>query len=60
MATTLTSFSKLRSETNDPFLKLYYEILSRFHVNDYDKALEAMNPELRIVIEACTKHMEAC
>jgi hypothetical protein len=55
-----TKFIKMRDQSTDPFLKLYFEILSRFHDYDYEKATAAMNEELRVIIDKCTEHMNAC
>lgn len=52
------NFSQLRDESTAPFLKPYYEILNRFHVDDYDKAIGAMSDDLRRIVEECTAFVE--
>ncbi len=52
------TFLQLRNEATAPFVKLYYEILSRFHLNDYDQAIGAMSADLRVIIEQCQKQMQ--
>ncbi len=39
-------------------MQLYYEILGRFHLNDYDQAISAMSADLRAIIEQCQKQMQ--
>ena len=51
----MTTFKQKKDDADSPFLKLYYEILSRFHVHDYDTAISEMSFELRQTIEDCTK-----
>ena len=48
------TFVQLRNEAKDPFMQLYYEILSRFHLNDYEQAIGAMTDELRAIVEGIT------
>ena len=52
---TMKSFAQKRNETNDPWLKLYYEVLSRYHTHNYDLAIEQMSDPMRVIVEACTK-----
>ena len=51
------TFPQLRNEATDPFVKLYYEILGRFHLNDYDQAISAMSADLRVIVEQCKAHL---
>jgi len=46
-------FASLRDEASAPLVKLYYEVLNRFHPHDYDAAINAMSGDLRSIIEAC-------
>jgi hypothetical protein len=50
-------FCEYRNEATDPFVQLYYDILSRFHVNDYNKALEGMSDKMRQIIMACSNEL---
>lgn len=47
-------FHALRNRSRSPFLRLYFEILSRFHERDLEKALAAMSADLREIMLACT------
>lgn len=47
------TFASLRNEASNPLVKLYYEVLNRFHPHDYDAAINAMSGDLRSIIEAC-------
>ena len=47
------TFASLRNEASNPLVKLYYEVLNRFHPHDYDAAINAMSDDLREIIEAC-------
>lgn len=51
-------FVEYRKEAKDPFVQLYYETLSCFHVNDYGKALEGMSDKLRQIIMACNERLQ--
>lgn len=52
-------FCEYRNEATDPFVQLYYDILSRFHVNDYNKALEGMSDKMRQIIMACNERLQS-
>lgn len=52
-------FVSYRNEAPDPFVQLYYDILSRFHVNDYNKALEGMSDKMRQIIIACSNEVHS-
>lgn len=49
----MKTFAQLRNEAADPLIRLYYEILNRFHAHDYDIALSSMSDDLRKIIEDC-------
>lgn len=53
----IETFAQKKHKTDNPFHKLYYEILSRFHAWDYEKALDSMSADLRVIIENCTQEM---
>jgi len=42
-----------RNRTPDPFRKLFYEILNRFHESDTDKAIELASEPLSSILSAC-------
>ena len=48
----------MRNEAQEPFDKLYYEILSRFHYNDLDAAIDGMSPEIKQIMIDCTEIMK--
>lgn len=52
------NFEELKKNETDPFHKLYYEILGRFHVSDVALSIAEMSPELREIIERCKIKME--
>lgn len=51
-------FCEYRNETKDPFVKLFYDILSRYHKDDYDIAIAGMSPTLRDIIVACNERLQ--
>ena len=53
-----SSFYKLMRETKDPFRKLFYEILSRYHHDDFDLAVSQMSVELKQIIIDCKKEID--
>ena len=46
-------FIQSRDEAESPFLRLYFEILNRFHEDDHNKALAGMSDDLRACMQAC-------
>lgn len=54
----MKTFLQKRNETVYPFRKLYYEILNRFHVDNYQEAIKLMSSDLRSIIEDCHKIIE--
>lgn len=55
----METFAQKIHKADKPFHKLYYEILSRFHSWDYEKALESMSLDLRKIIEDCTQEIQS-
>jgi len=53
-----SSFYKLMRETKDPFHKLFYEILSRYHRDDFYLAVSGMSAELEQIIMDCKKEID--
>lgn len=55
----METFAQKIHKTDKPLHKLYYEILSRFHTWDYEKALQNMSADLRKIIEDCTQEIHS-
>ena len=53
-----SSFKELMGETKDPFKKLFYEILSRYHHDDFYLAVSEMSAELKQIIINCKKEID--
>ncbi len=51
-------FYELRNEATDPFDKLYYEIMLRFHSYDTFIALGSMSQDLKDIMIECTKKID--
>ena len=51
-------FTRKRDEAVNPFHKLYYEVLDRFHPEETDKAFEVMSETLRTIMTACKKEID--
>lgn len=41
------SFEQRKNESINPFIRLYFEILSRFHKDNYELAYESMGVDLQ-------------
>ena len=52
------NFQKLMRENKDPFRKLFYEILSRYHRDDFDLAISEMQVGLKQIIIDCKKEID--
>jgi hypothetical protein len=52
-------FCEYRNQEQDPFVKLFYDILSRYHTHDYDIAIAGMSDGLRAIIEACNERLQS-
>jgi len=53
----IKTFEELRNEADEPLIKLYYEILSRFHTHDYKESIDSMSENTRQIIEDCTLYI---
>lgn len=51
-------FCEYRNEATDPFVQLFYDILSRYHTHDYDIAISGMSDGLRDIIMACNEKLQ--
>ncbi len=52
-------FCEYRNQSKDPFVQLFYEVLNRFHKDDYDIAIAEMSPTLRDIIVACNERLQS-
>lgn len=58
MGTSKELFVTKRKQAKNPLVKLYYEILSRFHVDNIEIALQEMSEETRIIMHAIEEELK--